>query len=56
MANINVRAQDDTIELLKHLSEQTRDSQGQVIDKALRLYFDFLKIQEQKRKEILENM
>lgn len=56
MANINVRAKDDTIELLKEISEKTRDSQSQVIDKALIVYNEYLKLQENTMKEIIKSI
>lgn len=56
MANINTRAKDETITLLKELAERTGNSQAQVIEKALDLYKDYLEIQERRRQEILEKM
>lgn len=56
MANINVRANEQTVELLKEIATQTGDSQAQVVEKSLKLYKDYLIIQERKRKEILEQM
>lgn len=56
MANINVRAKEDTIELLKEIADKTRDSQSQVIDKALIVYNEYLKLQESTMKEIIKSI
>lgn len=56
MANINTRAKDETIGLLKNLADQTGDSQSQVIDKALKIYREFLELQDKNRIKILEKM
>lgn len=56
MANINVRAADQTVALLKELAEQTRDSQAQVIDKALIIYKEYLRLQERNKEKILKQI
>lgn len=51
MANINVRAKDNTILKLKAITEKTNFSQGDVVEKALFLYDDLLLLKKEASKK-----